>query len=81
MIITLDNEAVEYELCKRTDVYEVYKEIYAGFIDENKIGWIFYRNLNDLGVGEHKLKVQYMDKKGNILDEKECQFKVLNEVA
>ena len=42
---------------------------------------IFYRNLNDLGVGEHKLKVQYMDKKGNILDEKECQFKVLNEVA
>lgn len=81
LIITLDNEAVEYELCKRTDVYEVYKEIYAGFIDESKIGWIFYRNLNDLGVGEHKLKVQYMDKKGNILDEKECQFKVLNEVA
>ena len=27
---------------------------------ENKIGWIFYRNLNDLGVGEHKLKVQYI---------------------
>ena len=60
---------------------QTYMKFIKKSMDENKIGWIFYRNLNDLGVGEHKLKVQYMDKKGNILDEKECQFKVLNEVA
>lgn len=80
LIIQLDDEPVEYDLSLRRDVYEVYKEIYAGFIDENKIGWIFYKDKKEIGVGEHKLTVQYVDSKGDVLDEKDCQFKILNEV-
>lgn len=80
LIIQLDDQMVEYELSLRSDVYEVYKEIYAGFIDENKIGWIFYKDKKEIGVGEHKLTVQYVDSNGDVLDEKDCQFKILNEV-
>ena len=80
LIIQLDDEPVEYYLSLRRDVYEVYKEIYAGFIDENKIGWIFYKDKKEIGVGEHKLTVKYVDSNGDVLDEKDCQFKILNEV-
>ena len=80
LIIQLDGELVEYDLSLRRDVYEVYKEIYAGFIDENKIGWIFYKDKKEIGVGEHKLTVKYVDSNGDVLDEKDCQFKILNEV-
>ena len=80
LIIQLDDEPVEYDLSLRRDVYEVYKEIYAGFIDENKIGWIFYKDKKEICVGEHKLTVQYVDSNGDVLDEKDCQFKILNEV-
>lgn len=80
LIVQLDDQPVEYELSLRSDVYEVYKEIYAGFIDENKIGWIFYKDKKEIGVGEHKLTVQYVDSNGDVLDEKDCQFKILNEV-
>lgn len=80
LIIQLDDVPVEYDLSLRRDVYEVYKEIYAGFIDENKIGWIFYKDKKEIGVGEHKLTVQYVDSNGDVLDEKDCQFKILNEV-
>lgn len=80
LIIQLDDEPVEYDLSLRRDVYEVYKEIYAGFIDENKIGWIFYKDKKEIGVGEHKLTVKYVDSNGDDLDEKDCQFKILNEV-
>lgn len=80
LIIQLDDEPVEYDLSLRRDVYEVYKEIYAGFIDENKIGWIFYKDKKEIGAGEHKLTVKYVDSNGDVLDEKDCQFKILNEV-
>lgn len=80
LIIQLDGEPVEYDLSLRRDVYEVYKEIYAGFIDENKIGWIFFKDKKEIGVGEHKLTVKYVDSNGDVLDEKDCQFKILNEV-
>ena len=80
LIIQLDDEPVEYDLSLRRDVYEVYKKIYAGFIDENKIGWIFYKDKKEIGVGEHKLTVKYVDSNGDVLDEKDCQFKILNEV-
>lgn len=80
LIIQLDDDTVEYDLSLRRDVYEVYKEIYAGFIDENKIGWIFYKDKKEIGVGEHKLTVKYVDSNGDVLDEKDCQFKILNEV-
>lgn len=80
LIIQLDDEPVEYDLSLRRDVYEVYKEIYAGFIDENKIGWIFFKDKKEIGVGEHKLTVKYVDSNGDFLDEKDCQFKILNEV-
>lgn len=80
LIIQLDDEPVEYDLSLRRDVYEVYKEIYAGFIDENKIGWIFFKDKKEIGVGEHKLTVKYVDSNGDVLDEKDCQFKILNEV-
>lgn len=80
LIIQLDDELVEYDLSLRRDVYEVYKEIYAGFIDENKIGWIFFKDKKEIGVGEHKLTVKYVDSNGDVLDEKDRQFKILNEV-
>lgn len=80
LIIQLDDEPIEYDLYLRRDVYEVYKEIYAGFIDENKIGWIFFKDKKEIGVGEHKLTVKYVDSNGDVLDEKDCQFKILNEV-
>ena len=80
LIIQLDDEPVEYDLSLRRDVFEVYKEIYAGFIDENKIGWIFFKDKKEIGVGEHKLTVKYVDSNGDVLDEKDCQFKILNEV-
>ncbi len=66
-----DNEIFDYSHCKREDVYEVYKEDFAGFIDIDKIGWEYEVNSNDLGIGEHKVLVTCVDEDGNILEQKE----------
>ena len=59
---------------------EIAEETGCKFIDENKIGWIFFKDKKEIGVGEHKLTVKYVDSNGDVLDEKDCQFKILNEV-
>ena len=62
------------ERYKRSDVFEIYREIYAGFIDEDKTGWKFQLDLSDFIPGEHHIYIQYKDKSGKVLAEKDNQF-------
>ena len=72
-----DHKIEEVERHKRADVFEVYREMYAGFIEEEKIGWRFKVNLSDLELGEHTIRVQYKDINEKILEDKENHFTLI----
>ena len=58
----------------RSDVYEAYQDDYAGFIDEDTIGWKAFIPLKGQKVGQHKINVQCIGLKDEILSEKEIQI-------
>lgn len=73
--VFVDSKAIrEIERYKRTDVFEVYSELFVGFIDEEKVGWRFELDLEKLDLGEHKIYIQCVDKAGQVLAEKENCF-------
>ena len=67
----------EIERYKRSDVFEVYSELFVGFIDEEKVGWRFELDLKKLDLGEHKIYIQCVDKNGQVLAEKENCFTLI----
>lgn len=73
--VFVDSQVVnEIERYKRTDVFEVYRELFAGFIDEDQVGWRFNLDLEKLDLGEHKIYIQCVDKNGKVLADKENYF-------
>lgn len=73
--VFVDSQVINgIERYKRTDVFEVYRELFAGFIDEDQVGWRFNLDLEKLGLGEHKIYIQCVDKNGKVLADKENYF-------
>lgn len=73
--VFVDSQVINgIERYKRTDVFEVYRELFAGFIDEDQVGWRFNLDLEKLDLGEHKIYIQCVDKNGKVLADKENYF-------
>ena len=53
-----DKKLDSFKRYPRKDVFDIYKEDYAGFLDVNRIGWNFYLELNKLETGKHRLVVK-----------------------
>ena len=69
-----DKEIEKVERTKRQDVFDAYREAYAGDMDVDKIGWELYVNLSNLDLGAHKLDIQCLEPNGRIMAEKCVQF-------
>lgn len=67
-------EINQYAQSARPDVYNVYAEDYAGFLNKDKIGWNFTIPFAQLDNGIHKIKVSLVDKDKNIIEQKESEF-------
>ena len=73
--VFVDSQVINgIERYKRTDVFEVYRELFAGFIDEDQVGWRFNLDLEKLDLGEHKIYIQCVDKNGKVIADKENYF-------
>lgn len=76
--IYLDEKKLEtIERYPRKDVFEIYKEDYAGFLDVDQIGWRFYLQLNDLAKGKHKIVVKTLMKDGQQLASNDVEFTII----
>ena len=76
--IYLDEKKLEsIERYPRKDVFEIYKENYAGFLDVDQIGWRFYLQLNDLSKGKHKIVVKTLMKNGQRLASNDVEFTII----
>lgn len=76
LFITIDDFEIEnISRTRREDVYQVYREQYAGFLDIDSIGWEFKISKEMLTVGNHTLYVACIDN-GNVLCEVKSEFEV-----
>lgn len=76
--IYLDEKKLDtIERYPRKDVFEIYKEDYAGFLDVDQIGWRFHLQLNDLSKGKHKLVVKTLMKNGQQLASNDVEFTII----
>lgn len=73
--VTVDNVEVDnLDRVNRLDVYDAYREVYAGDMDPDTIGWQTSIDLTNLTLGNHRLLVQCLEPNGNIMAEKSIQF-------
>ena len=73
--VTVDNVEVDnLDRVNRLDVYDAYREVYAGDMDPDTIGWKTNIDLTKLESGKHRLMVQCLEPNGNIMAEKSIQF-------
>lgn len=76
--ILLDGEEIkDVQRIDRKDVYDVYYESYAGFIDAETAGWKVEIVLKDQSCGQHRLRAESLDKNGKVLADKEIVFEIV----
>lgn len=76
--VLIDNiELLEIERTSRKDVYDAYLESYAGFMQENTIGWKVKVDLEKIGKGNHVLQVNCISRNNTMLAQKDIQFTVI----
>jgi ABC-type polysaccharide/polyol phosphate transport system ATPase subunit len=61
----------------RKDVYDIYKENYAGFLDVESIGWRFSLKSSDLPKGKHKIVVKTLTANGQSLASNDVEFTII----
>ena len=61
----------------RKDVYDIYKENYAGFLDVESIGWRFSLKSSDLPKGKHKIVVKTLTSNGQSLASNDVEFTII----
>lgn len=66
-----------FERYSRKDVFEIYKEEYAGFLDVDQIGWRFNLKLNELSKGKHKIVVKTLTSNGQSLASNDVEFTII----
>lgn len=72
-----EKEITEFKRVARKDVYDVYYEEFAGFMDVGRIGWEVTLSFDNLDVGNHKLFARYIKADNQILEEKELSFELI----
>lgn len=71
----IDNVEIEkLERNERVDVYDVYREEYAGFLDPDTIGWSATLDLKQLSKGKHQLSVKSFLEGGKLLANSETEL-------
>ena len=71
-----DLELSNVQRVSRKDVYDVYYEEFAGFMDADSIGWEYELPLDQLEYGKHKLFARYILPNNEIMEEKEVTFEL-----
>ena len=71
-----DKKLDSFKRYPRKDVFDIYKEDYAGFLDVNRIGWNFYLELNKLEKGKHRLVVKTFMLNGQQLASNDVEFTI-----
>lgn len=72
-----DKEITDIDRIPRNDVYKVYRESFAGFIDPETAGWTCEIDTKELELGFHKIYIQCVAENGRVLDEKEIQISLV----
>ena len=72
-----DKEITKVDRIPRNDVYKVYRESFAGFIDPETAGWTCEIDTKELELGFHKIYIQCVAENGRVLDEKEIQISLV----
>ena len=72
-----DKKLDSFKRYPRKDVFDIYKEDYAGFLDVNRIGWDFYLELNKLEKGKHRLVVKTFMLNGQQLASNDVEFTII----
>ncbi len=72
----VDEKEVEAKLTPvaRQDVYDIFFEEYAGFLEVDKIGWNTKISMEGLDLGKHVLKLECVGSNGKVLSDKEISF-------
>lgn len=71
-----DQELSNLKRVARKDVYDVYYEEFAGFMNADSIGWELELALDAIEVGQHKLFARYVLPDNQVLEEKEVTFEL-----
>lgn len=71
------NERTDVDRVERKDVFNVYFDSFAGFMDENTIGWQVEIDTNAMELGNHSLSVHCIDHDETIITEKYIQFTIV----
>lgn len=69
-----DFEIDKLERNERADVYDVYREEYAGFLDPKTIGWAITLDLQNLEKGKHRLLLKSFLEDGTLLASNETEI-------
>jgi len=76
--IYIDDKRLDiFERYSRKDVFEIYKEEYAGFLDVDQIGWRFNLKLNELSKGKHEIVVKTLTANGQSLASNDVEFTII----
>ena len=79
LVIMVDDEELDsIRRHPRADVYDIYFEQYAGFIDKNTTGWICDYPLAKLSEGKHNITAKCVGK-DRVLAEKQIEFSIVGE--
>lgn len=72
----VDKKEVTVELTPvaRQDVYDIFFDEYAGFLDADRIGWNTKISMEGLELGKHLLRLELVDSNGKILSDKDISF-------
>ena len=72
----VDEKEVKVELTPvaRQDVYDIFFDEYAGFLDADKIGWNTKISMEGLELGKHVLRLELVGSNGKVLSDKEISF-------
>ncbi len=72
----IDEKEVEVELSPvtRQDVYDIFFDEYAGFLDADKLGFNTKISMDGLELGKHVLRMESLGSNGKVLADKEISF-------
>lgn len=76
--VFIDDKKIDnIERYPRKDVYDIYRENYAGFLDVESIGWRFSLKSSNLSKGKHKIVVKTLTSNGQSLASSDVEFTII----
>lgn len=77
--ITVDGKEIKPSLItryRRVDVYNAFREDFAGLVDIDQLGWKLDLPLEGLSLGEHEFKVASLTQKQDIMADTKIRFSI-----